>query len=1072
MAKFFINRPIVAMVIAIIMVIVGVVSFLSLPIAQYPNIVPPEIAINATYVGGDALTVEQSVATPIEQQMSGVDHMNYMYSLNASNGSMKGIVNFDVTTDPNIDQVLTQLRESQAESQLPSSVRNYGVTVAKSTSAPLMVISLYSPTGQFDSKFLANYSYINLNDPILRVPGIGTVSVFGAGQYAMRVWVDPNKLASLNITTPEIEKAISEQNTVNPAGQVGGQPIPAGQAFTNTVLAQGRLETEEEFGNIVIRASSNGSFVRVKDVGRVELGAQTYSQVSSFNGKPAAVLAIYQLPGSNAVNAAKGVRQLMDQLKQRFPAGLDYSISLDTTLAVTAGMEEIYKTLAEAMLLVILVVFVFLQGWRATLIPLCAVPVSLIGTFALFPLLGFSINTLSLLGLVLAIGLVVDDAIVVVEAVEHHIEKGLSPKAAALKAMEEVSGPVIAIALILAAVFIPTAFIPGITGRLYQQFAVTIAVSVIFSAFNALTLSPALSALLLRPKKKAGRGPLAFFFNAFNKAFGSATDGYIRVCHLLMRRVLLCVLFLIVAVIATAWLGGKIPQGFVPTEDQGYLYANLSLPETASLERTTAACKQVEDILRKTPGVQAVTTIAGFSLLSGVSTTYNGFFFVTLKPWKKRAATEEQLRAILGGANQELAKIPEGNAFVFPPPSIPGIGTSGGVTFLLEDRVGLDVSYLGKQTQKFMEEARKRPGIKNITTTLLASVPQYYLDVDRDKVLKQGVSLSDVYKTVQVFMGGSFVNYFNRFGRSWQVYVQADGPFRTNPDDVGRFYVLNNDKAPVPLSSVTRIERRFGPEFTMRYNLHRCAQLNVTAELGVSSYQVMATLEDVFAKTMPSEMGFDYKDMSFQEQQAQKGVSPTVIFGLSLLFVFLILAAQYESWSLPFSVLLCTPIAVFGAFGALIARLFTDNVHGQSSILFENDVFAQIGLVMLIGLAAKNAILIVEFAKAEYEKGQSIMDAALAGARLRLRPILMTAFAFILGCVPLWLAAGSGAASRQILGTTVIGGMLAATFVAIFLIPAMFYLVERFSPGKSKTEPEVPAVEQPASVATDVKTPV
>src|SRR5580698_5364253 len=535
MSRFFINRPIVAMVISIIMVIIGVVSFVSLPVAQYPNIVPPEIAVNATYVGADALTVEQSVATPIEQQMSGVDHMNYMYSLNASNGSMKGIVNFDVTTDPNIDQVLTQLRESQAESQLPSSVRNYGVTVAKSTSAPLMVISLYSPTGQFDSKFLANYAYINLNDPIVRVPGIGSVSVFGAGQYALRIWVDPNKLASLNITTPEIERAISAQNTVNPAGQVGGEPIPPGQAFTNTVLAQGRLVTEEQFGNIVIRAEPNGAFVRIKDVGRVELGAQTYSMTSTFNGKPAAVLAIYQLPGSNAVDAAKGVRQLMTQLKDRFPSGISYSIALDTTLAVTAGMEEIYKTLAEAMLLVILVVFIFLQGWRATLIPLCAVPVSLVSTFAVFPMLGFSVNTLSLLGLVLAIGLVVDDAIVVVEAVEHHIEHGLSPKDAALKAMEEVSSPVAAIAVILAAVFLPTAFIPGITGRLYQQFAVTIAVSVIFSAFNALTLSPALSAMLLRPKKES-RGPVGVFFRTFNRLFARATDGYVGACKHLIHK--------------------------------------------------------------------------------------------------------------------------------------------------------------------------------------------------------------------------------------------------------------------------------------------------------------------------------------------------------------------------------------------------------------------------------------------------------------------------------------------------------------------------------------------------------
>jgi hydrophobic/amphiphilic exporter-1 (mainly G- bacteria), HAE1 family len=649
----------------------------------------------------------------------------------------------------------------------------------------------------------------------------------------------------------------------------------------------------------------------------------------------------------------------------------------------------------------------------------------------------------------LAIGLVVDDAIVVVEAVENHIEKGLSPKDAALKAMEEVSSPVAAVAIILAAVFLPTAFIPGLTGRLYQQFAVTIAVSVIFSAFNALTLSPALAALLLRPKKESGRGLLGFFFNGFNRIFGSATNGYVGVCRILMRRGLLCMLLLIPVLYATGWLGKRLPQSFVPSEDQGYLYANLQLPEAASLQRTSAACKKVEDIIRSTPGVEYVTTIAGFSLLSQVNTTYNGFFFVSLKSWDDRKSPEEQIDAIIRGANQALAKIPDGIAFTFSPPAIPGIGTSGGVVAVLEDLAGMPVDFLAQNTRKFMEAVSQRPEVARIRTTWIPSVPQQYLYVDQDKVLKQGVELSDVYKTAQVFMGGSFVNYFNLFGRTWQTYVEANRPFRISPEDIGQFYVRNNIGNPVPLSSMVRVEPHTGPEFTMRYNLHRCAQLNVSPKEGFSTYQIMAVLQDVFAKTMPREMGLDYKDMSFQEQQAQKGVPPAVIFGISLLFVFLILAGLYESWTLPFSVLLSTPIAVFGAFLALYARQF------------ENDVYFQIGLVMLIGLAAKNAILIVEFARAEYEKGQPLVDAALSGARLRLRPILMTAFAFILGCVPLWTAAGSGAVSRRILGTTVIGGMLAATFVSIFLIPVLFYVVERIS-RKKEPKPTSAALEEPA----------
>jgi HAE1 family hydrophobic/amphiphilic exporter-1 len=1046
MSKFFINRPIVAMVIAIVTVIVGLVVIASLPVAQFPAIAPPEIQVSAIYVGADAQTIEQSVATPIEQQMSGVDNMNYMYSLNATaNGQMRMIVDFDVNTDPNTDLILAQSRETQAAPQLPADVNNYGVTVQKSTLAPLMLVALYSPKGTYDARFLANYAYINLNDPLTRVKGVGTVQIFGAGQYAMRLWVKPDQLAKLQITVPEIITALQTQNTVNPAGQVGSEPAPKGQEFTYSVRAQGRLTSPEEFENIVVRETPDTGIVRVGDVARVELGSQDYSVEGHLNGKPSAVIAVYQLPGSNAVECAAAVNKMMTEAKKRFPDDVDYVVPVDTTRAVTAGMKEIVETLVIALVLVIMVVYLFLQGWRATLIPLLAVPVSLIGTFLVFPLFGFSINTLSLFGLVLAIGLVVDDAIVVVESVERHIEDGLAPKEAALKAMEEISGPVIGIALVLSAVFVPTAFIPGITGKLYQQFAVTIAISVILSAFNALSLSPALAALLLKPKVES-RGLLARFFGWFNRMFGHATDSYVRLSGVLIRKSAFALVLLAGCIVASYFISDKLPSSFVPDEDQGYFYLNIQLPNAASLQRTRLVTAKVEDILAKTPGVQYTTGILGFSLLSLVRTSYNAFIFVSMKDWDARKTRAEQFQAIKARINRELAAMPEAVAFSFSPPAIPGVGTSGGFTFIVEDRAGKDVQFLSDNLNKFMAAARKRPEIGTLTTTFLPSVPQQFVEVDRDKVIKQGVQINDVYRTIQTFMGGLFVNYFNRFGRQWQVYIEAENQYRTKSENVGQFYVRNAAGEMVPLSALTRFESRAGPEFTMRFNEYRSAQLNGAAAAGYSTNQGMKALEEVFAQTMPPEMGYDYSGMSFQEKKAQEGISSSVIFGFSLLFVFLILAALYESWSLPFSVLLSTPIAVFGALGVLwLRRTLLGHFLPAYMVQIESDVYSQIGLVMLIGLAAKNAILIVEFAKDELEKGKPLMEAALEGARLRLRPILMTSFAFILGCVPLWIATGAGAVSRQIMGTTVIGGMLAASFLGIFIIPSAFYIVEKFS---------------------------
>jgi HAE1 family hydrophobic/amphiphilic exporter-1 len=1047
MARFFVNRPIVAMVFSIVLVLLGVVTMRGLPVAQYPDIVPPMIQVTTTFIGASATDVEASVATPLEQQINGVEQGIYMKSTNANDGTLTLKTSFEVGSNLDMDNVLTQNRVSQAMPQMPQSVKQYGVTVKKSLAFPLMVLSIKSPHGTYDANFLSNYATLNVNDLIARIPGVGQVTLYGGSDYAMRVWLRPDRIGRLSLTVPDIVNAITQQNQLSPAGQIGGPPAAPGTEFTYTVRTQGRLLDETEFADIILRTMPDGSQVQLKDVSRIELGTMLYNAIGRHNSQPAAVIAIYQIPGSNALDVANKIKTTMADLSTRFPRDMEYLVSLDTTLPVTEGIREIVHTLLEAVVLVIIVVFVFLQNWRATLIPLLTVPVSLVGAFIFFPALGFSVNVLSLLGLVLAIGIVVDDAIVVVEAVMHHIEHGLPPKEATIKAMGEVSGPVMAIGLILSAVFVPVGFIGGITGRLYQQFAITIAISVLLSVTNALTLSPALAGLVLKaPTGK--RTLLTPFYNLFNKVFSRTTDAYVSFSGILVRKMFRSLAFIAVLIFVIVVLVRRIPGGFVPEEDQGFLLVNALLPDAASLERTDAVMRKAEAVLKENEAVDGYNTITGFSLLTGAYSSNMGFFFVQLKPWEERGR-EHTAAVVTQALNRAFAQeIREGIVVAFGPPAIPGLGTGAGFTFELQDRSGGPPEYLAQQAQRFMEAARKRPEIGRISTLFRATVPQVYADIDRSKVSKLAVQLSDVNTTLGALLGSSYVNDFNKFGRVYKVYVQAEPEFRADPRHLGLFFVRNQTGVMVPLDTLVTTKDSSGPEFTNRFNLFRAAELTGAPAPGFSSTQALDALEQTARDVLPPDTSYDWADMSYQERKAP-GVAVT--FALAIFLVFLILAAQYESWGLPFSVLLGTPFAAFGAYvGLWLARRFSES--------YVNNVFAQIGLIMLIGLAAKNAILIVEFAKVEHDQGKPLVDSALSAAKLRFRPILMTAFAFILGVVPLLTASGAGAEGRKVIGMAVFSGMLIATILGVCLIPMLFVAVERVIGRSTAHAPATPQV--------------
>jgi len=1055
-SHFFIERPIFAMVISIVIVIAGMLAYLGLPTAQYPEIAPPTIQVTASYPGADPKVVAETVATPIEEQVNGVENMLYMSSQSTADGAMTLTVTFALGTNLDIAQVLVQNRVAIANPQLPQTVRALGVTVQKQSPDLMMVVHLLSPKGTYDQAYISNYAFLQVRDVLSRLLGVGNVTVFGAREYSMRIWLDPDRMYSRGLTTDDIVSAIQAQNIQVAAGRLGAEPAPPGTELALTLNTQGRLITPDQFGQIIVKRGDNGQIVYLADVGRVDLGAKDYNVNSYLDGQPAVALAIFQLPGSNAVKTAHAVRDTMKNLSQAFPQDLEYTIVYDPTQFIEQSVEAVIHTLFEAVILVLIVVLVFLQTWRATIIPLLAVPVSLIGTFAVLAAFGFSLNNLSLFGLVLAIGIVVDDAIVVVEAVEHNIELGMPPKEATEKAMDQVGGAVVAIAIVLSAVFIPTAFISGITGQFYRQFALTIAVSTLISAFNSLTLSPALAGLLLKPRDakkdfltRAFDLVLGWFFRLFNKTFNAGVNGYTRVVQRLLRVSAIVLLVYVGLLVLTGWEFDKVPGGFIPTQDQGYLIAFAQLPDGASLQRSDEVRKEMSEIARKIPGVAHTVEFTGYSGLDGTNRNNTVTTFLTLAPFEERVKDPKLSgTGITAALRPKFAQIQDARVLVFPPPPVRGIGNAGGFKMQVQDRRGAGLPALQAATDLLITKASSGHGLVGLFTSFRSQVPQLYLDIDRRKAETLDVPLNSVFDTLQAYLGSTYVNDFNFLNRTDQVNIQADAGFRVEPESIGQLYTRNNKNQMVPLGTLLDIQEINGPDKVMHYNIYPSAEINGNTLPGVSSGQAIQVMEQLAKENLPSQFGFEWTELTLQQILA--GNSSVYIFPLCVLFVFLVLAAQYESWSLPLAIILIVPMCLFAA------------ISGVSLRSMDNNIFTQIGFVVLVGLACKNAILIVEFAKQQMDAGHDRMESAVEAARLRLRPILMTSFAFTLGVLPLVVAVGPGAEMRQAIGTAVFSGMIGVTLFGIFLTPVFFSVIMKLF-GRKPAEKKVPVEQVPVS---------